>query len=74
MVVTPYRGRVLIINNLAGSALWHRLASLEPPPGLLHKLQSLMIKVFWLFFFFLIDIGYPRLCFFCPKKKVDRTS
>lgn len=38
---------MLIINNLIASALWHRLACLEPRPGLLRKLQSLMIKFFF---------------------------
>ncbi|XP_023193817.1 tyrosine-protein kinase SYK isoform X1 [Xiphophorus maculatus] len=42
-----YRGRVLIINNLIASLLWHKLACLEPPVGLLTKIQSCMIKFFW---------------------------
>ena len=29
-----YRGRTLINNNLVASALWHRLACIEPPKGL----------------------------------------
>lgn len=40
-----YRGRTLIINNLVASTLWHRLASLEPPRGLLLKIQALMVEV-----------------------------
>ena len=42
-----YRGRVLIINNLVASTLWHRLKCMEPPAGLLQKIQSIMINFFW---------------------------
>lgn len=40
-----YRG--LIIHNLVASTLWHRLASLEPPMGLLLKIQALTVDFFW---------------------------
>lgn len=30
-----YRGRTLIINNLVASSLWHKLACVDPPAGLL---------------------------------------
>ncbi|KAK3562976.1 hypothetical protein QTP86_013064 [Hemibagrus guttatus] len=30
-----YRGRTLVINNLAASSLWHKLACVDPPPNLL---------------------------------------
>lgn len=42
-----YRGRVLIINNLVASTLWHRLMCMEPPPALLQKVQSIILKFFW---------------------------
>lgn len=42
-----YRGRVLIINNLVASSLWHRLACVDPPPDLLNKLQSVVVNFFW---------------------------
>uniref|UniRef100_A0A3B5PPF5 Reverse transcriptase domain-containing protein n=1 Tax=Xiphophorus maculatus TaxID=8083 RepID=A0A3B5PPF5_XIPMA len=42
-----YRGRTLIINNLVASTLWHRLSVLEPPPGLLVKLQIIILNFFW---------------------------
>ena len=42
-----YRGRAIIINNLVASSLWHRLAVLEPPAGLLGRLQSIIVDFFW---------------------------
>jgi hypothetical protein len=42
-----YRGRVLIINNLVASTLWHRLKCLEPPAGLLQKVQAVIFNFFW---------------------------
>ena len=42
-----YRGRVLIINNLVASTFWHKLKCLEPPAGLLKKVQSSMVNFFW---------------------------
>ena len=42
-----YRGRVLIINNLVASTLWHKLKCMEPPAGLLQKLQSIMLNFLW---------------------------
>jgi len=42
-----YRGRSLIINNLVAASLWHRVAVLEPPVGLLAKIQALMVDFFW---------------------------
>jgi exonuclease III len=42
-----YRGRSIIINNLVASSLWHRLAVLEPPAGLLGRLQSIIVDFFW---------------------------
>ncbi|KAL7838651.1 hypothetical protein AOLI_G00270550 [Acnodon oligacanthus] len=40
------RGRVLIINNLAASTLWHRLAVLNAPPGLLAEIQRRLVAFF----------------------------
>lgn len=42
-----YRGRVLIINNLVASSLWHRLACIDPPALFLSKVQSILVDFFW---------------------------
>ena len=42
-----YRGRVLVINNLVASTLWHRLAVLPPPRGLIDHIQRTLIDFFW---------------------------
>ncbi|KAI3364781.1 hypothetical protein L3Q82_000909 [Scortum barcoo] len=42
-----YRGRVLVLNNLVATQLWHRLACVEPPSGLLVKIQSKIVDFFW---------------------------
>ncbi|KAI4899661.1 hypothetical protein NFI96_033222 [Prochilodus magdalenae] len=42
-----YRGRVLIINNLAASSLWHKLACVDPPPNLLADIQAMLVDFFW---------------------------
>lgn len=42
------RGRVLVINNLVASVLWHWLICLDPPSsGLLSQLHSKLINFFW---------------------------
>lgn len=40
-------GRILVINNLVAPALWHRSACMEPPTGLLPKLQAALVDYFW---------------------------
>ncbi len=42
-----FRGRVLIINNLVTSTLWHRLSCVDPPVGLLSRLQTILVNFFW---------------------------
>ncbi|KAK3560930.1 hypothetical protein QTP86_023127 [Hemibagrus guttatus] len=42
-----YRGRTLVINNLAASFLWHKLACVDPPPNLLVSIQALLVDFFW---------------------------
>ncbi|KAK3558073.1 hypothetical protein QTP86_007317 [Hemibagrus guttatus] len=42
-----YRGRTLVINNLAASFLWHKLACVDPPPNLLASIQALLVDFFW---------------------------
>lgn len=42
-----YRGRVLVVNNLAASMLWHRLTVIDPPKELLQKLQKDFVDFFW---------------------------
>ncbi|KAK3564452.1 hypothetical protein QTP86_022642 [Hemibagrus guttatus] len=41
-----YRGRTLVINNLAASSLWHKLACVDPPPNLLASIQALLVDFF----------------------------
>ncbi|KAK3524739.1 hypothetical protein QTP86_002141 [Hemibagrus guttatus] len=41
------RGRTLVINNLAASFLWHKLACVDPPPNLLASIQALLVDFFW---------------------------
>ncbi|KAK3566812.1 hypothetical protein QTP86_004494 [Hemibagrus guttatus] len=42
-----YRGRTLVINNLAASSLWHKLACIDPPPNLLANIQAQLVDYFW---------------------------
>ncbi|KAK3548697.1 hypothetical protein QTP70_016989, partial [Hemibagrus guttatus] len=42
-----YRGRTLVINNLAASSLWHKLACVDPPQNLLASIQALLVDFFW---------------------------
>ncbi|KAK3539294.1 hypothetical protein QTP86_033724 [Hemibagrus guttatus] len=42
-----YRGRTLVINNLAASSLWHKLACVDPPPNLLANIQAQLVDDFW---------------------------
>lgn len=42
-----FKGRVLIINNLVASTLWHRLACVDPPARLLPQVQSILVDFFW---------------------------
>lgn len=41
-----YRGRVLVINNLVSSALWHRLTCVDPPVTLLSNIQRIPVDFF----------------------------
>ncbi|KAK3542572.1 hypothetical protein QTP86_030400, partial [Hemibagrus guttatus] len=42
-----YRGRMLVINNLAASSLWHKLACVDAPPNLLANIQAQLVDFFW---------------------------
>jgi len=42
-----FRGKVLIVNNLTASSMWHRLSCVDPPPGLLSRLQVMFVNFFW---------------------------
>lgn len=42
-----YKGRILIINNLIASSLWHQLICVDPPADFLAKIQSILIDFFW---------------------------
>lgn len=42
-----FRGRVLVINSLVSSMLWHRLACVDPPSNLLSRLQAVLVSFFW---------------------------
>ncbi|KAK3523094.1 hypothetical protein QTP86_014400, partial [Hemibagrus guttatus] len=39
------RGRTLVINNLAVSSLWHKLACVDPLPNLLTSIQALLVDL-----------------------------
>ncbi len=41
-----FRGKVIIINYLVVSVLWHRLACVDPPNGLLSKIQAILVDFF----------------------------
>ncbi len=41
------RGRVLVVNNLVASSLWHRLACVDPPIHLLAQIQAILVDFFW---------------------------
>ncbi|KAK3528905.1 hypothetical protein QTP70_012070 [Hemibagrus guttatus] len=42
-----YGGRTLVINNLAVSSLWHKLACVDLPPNLLANIQAQLMDFFW---------------------------
>ena len=49
--IFPYlslRGRVLIINFLGASKLWHKMHILSPPRSLQNDIQRLFISILWL--------------------------
>lgn len=59
-----FRGRTLIIKNLVAYSLWHRLTVLEPPVGILEKIQIKMTNFFgdklhWV----------PRAVLYLPKEE-----
>ena len=42
-----YRARVLVVNNLVASSLWHKFICLQPPEVLLKAVQRLLVDFFW---------------------------
>ncbi|KAK3549186.1 hypothetical protein QTP70_034096, partial [Hemibagrus guttatus] len=42
-----YRGQTLVINNLAASSLWHKLACVDLLPNLLASIQAQLVDFFW---------------------------
>lgn len=42
-----FRGRCLVINNLAASMLWHKFTVLDPPKELLLGVQKAFVNFFW---------------------------
>ncbi len=42
-----YRGRVLVVNNLVASTLWHRLITLTSPRDLIEDIQRAILDFFW---------------------------
>lgn len=42
-----YRGRMLVINNLVSSSLWHRFICVDPLPKLLSQIQAVFVDFFW---------------------------
>ncbi len=59
-----FRGRVIIINNLVASALWHRMACTDPPNGLLAKLQAVAVDFFWTKYHWV-----PQSVLFLPREE-----
>lgn len=51
-----YRGRILIINNLVASSLWHKLTCIDPPLCLLAEIR---VKLHWV----------PRSVLFLPREE-----
>ena len=62
-----YRGRVLILNNLVASLLWHRLSCLDPPSGLIAEIQKK-----WLTSFGEVYTGCHRGCSTYQERRGDR--
>lgn len=54
----------MFINNLVASSLWHRLSVLEPPEGVLGKIQVKMIHFFWDWLHWL-----PQNVLYLPKEE-----
>uniref|UniRef100_A0AAQ4QQC8 Reverse transcriptase domain-containing protein n=1 Tax=Gasterosteus aculeatus aculeatus TaxID=481459 RepID=A0AAQ4QQC8_GASAC len=42
-----FKGRVLVLNNLIASHLWHRLTCLDPPSAFVAHIQRKMVDFFW---------------------------
>ena len=42
-----FRGHTIIANNLVAPVLWHRLSVLDPPAGLLVRIQGIILDFFW---------------------------
>ena len=42
-----FRGRMLVVNQLCASQLWHKFTILTPPKNLVTELQRLFIDFFW---------------------------
>uniref|UniRef100_A0A3P9LKP2 Reverse transcriptase domain-containing protein n=1 Tax=Oryzias latipes TaxID=8090 RepID=A0A3P9LKP2_ORYLA len=42
-----FRGRVLVVNNLVASTLWHSMMVLPPPASLITALQKTVVDFFW---------------------------
>ncbi|KAI7804071.1 pol-like protein [Triplophysa rosa] len=42
-----YRGRILVVNNLVASSLWHKFACVDPPLQLVAKIQAILVDFFW---------------------------
>lgn len=42
-----FRGRVLVVNNLTASMLWHRLVCVDFPRDIIDSLQKLLLEFFW---------------------------
>ena len=59
-----YRGRVLVLNNLVASQLWHKLSCLDPPSNLLANIQAKMVDFFWNGFHWV-----PQSVLFLPREE-----
>ncbi len=59
-----FKGRVLVINNLVSSMLWHCLMCVDPPPQLLAKIQAVLVNFFWDHLHWV-----PQCLLFLPKEE-----
>ena len=42
-----FQGRVIVLNQLAATKLFHRLVSLSPPPDVIDKIKQSFLDFFW---------------------------
>ncbi len=65
-----FKGRVLVINNLASSMLWHRLMCVDPLPQLLAKIQAVLVN----FFLGSFTLGPPMSFIFAKGRRTNSSG